>query len=57
MTAGNIFLLLEFYINNETVEKIGHRKTSGWLSQSSSSLTEQWTRFFLEMIPQLCSIG
>lgn len=35
MTAGNIFLLLEFYINNETVEKIGHRKTSGWLSQSS----------------------
>lgn len=48
VTAGSISLLSHFYIGNETVEEIGHRKSGGCLSQFIHSLTELQASAFCE---------
>lgn len=48
VTAGSIFLLSQFYVGNETVGEIGHRKSGSCLAQFIDTLTKQWTRVLSE---------
>lgn len=48
VTAGSIFLLSQFYLGNETVEEIGHRKSGSCLGQFAGSLTKPRTSVLCE---------